>query len=147
MEDAFVISCHQTPTDKPPVWSDGKDRPAKCSNCQSLHPYEFIYQLLNGGFIRGWMWEEGKPIFCELDAGLFYTKHLVDLSEEWLLANSYTIFEKTGLVFYWQKEMIVWEAPYVGIRLGHGSKVVLTSDQHEWAKKLIAEKFYHRRTL
>lgn len=147
MEDAFVISCHPTAPDKRPSWSEGKDHPAKCSECQSLHPYEFIYQLLNGGFIRGWMWEGDKPLFCETDGGLFYCAHLTDMSEEWLLANAYAIFEHTGLVFYWEKEAPVWQSSYKGIRMGLGSATVLSEETHEWARALIADKFYQRRTL
>lgn len=145
MEDAFVISCHPTPPEQRPQWSDNKDYPAKCSQCQSLHPYEFIYQLLNGGFIRGWMWANGRPTFCETDAGLFYSAHLVDMSEEWLLANAYTIFEHTGVVFYWDGENPAWEASFAGVRMGEGSAAILSPERHDWARALIAEKFYSRR--
>ena len=145
MEDAFVISCHDTPPIAQPTWKGGKEHPVKCSHCQSLHPNEFIYQLRNGGFIRGWVWEKGVPLFCELDAGLFYAVHLHDMSEEWLLANAYTIFENTGLVFYWNREVPVWECAYKGVRMGEGSHVTLTRAQKSWARKLIKEKFYNRR--
>lgn len=103
-----------------------------------------MYQLLNGGFIQGWVWQDDKPALCRLDGGIFQAGHLTDMSEEWLLANAFSIFEHTGLVFFWDREELGWQAAFKGVRLGEGSAIVLTEEQHEWARKLISEKFYKR---
>lgn len=143
MEDAFIISCHET--QKQAKWLDGKDRPHHCSICDSMHPDEFMFQLLNGGFVRGWMWEDGHPVFCETDGGLFQAAHLLDMSEAWLFSNAPTIFDYTGIAFFWEKEAIGMWSPWSPILLGKGSSITLTEEQRDVARRLLKEKYYNRR--
>lgn len=140
METTLVISCHDQ--SKNPKWVTAEDGGMYCSVCKSMHPDEFVYALINGGFISGWHWVDNEPLYCELENGRFYFRHLMDMRLEWLYTFAIDIFKKTGVLFYWEREWLRYHAVAEGAYFGFDSAMEVTADQIKEATRM--NKRYYR---
>jgi hypothetical protein len=112
--DDQLISCHDVPAN----WVPGANGAQYCSECNSLHPDEFVAALVNDELIEGWVWKDNAPLLCILDSGVFYFRHLWDVSEAWLREATPVILESTGLLFYFNREQPTYYVPKVGFMMG-----------------------------
>lgn len=135
MYNEMIISCHHGP--KKARWQESEPGLMLCSVCKSIHPDEFIWSLVNGdGFISGWHWEKGEPSYCETERGRFYSNHLLDMSTEWLYTFALTIFHKTGVLFFWDRERMKYHAAAEGAFFGKGSVMSISDKQFRVADKI-----------
>jgi hypothetical protein len=136
-----VISCHET--NRGAEWMCREDGSKDCSVCNSVHPDLFIDALLNGGFISGWHWVDNEPHYCELaDGKRFYYRHLIDMSCKWLFGYAMDIFQRSGVLFYWDGDWLKFHAVSEGSFFGKGSAMKITATQTKEADKL--NKRYYR---
>lgn len=145
MQDAFVISCHETDPNSPLRWKDGDRGTTICSVCDSIHPDEFIVQLKTGGLLDGFHWFNDAPFVANTKIGAFYAAHLQDMPVQWLFERAQLIFDNTGITFFWKGEHLQWHSVAVNFRMGKDSENRISLRQRADAEKLIHQFFYDQR--